>query len=167
MTVEFVQWPSEMQRRDQLASLGRARLLLVDAKAEPPITSDRLEDWIRIPAPEIDLRARAASLAEAANDRPLPHLEKNGLLYCGEKWTAVPPIEARLVRSLLEGWQSVVTREALTEAGWPDQAPGRNALDVHILRLRRRIDDIGLAIRTVRSQGYVLELAQRRSLHAS
>jgi DNA-binding response OmpR family regulator len=45
----------------------------------------------------------------------------------------------------------------LARAGWPDGAPGRNALDVHVLRLRRRVAPLGLAIRTVRSRGYLLE----------
>jgi DNA-binding winged helix-turn-helix (wHTH) protein len=58
---------------------------------------------------------------------------------------------------LLERYGSVVSRETLTSAGWPGGAPGRNALDVHVLRLRRRLDPIGLAIRTVRSRGYLLE----------
>jgi len=30
-------------------------------------------------------------------------------------------------------------------------------LDVHALRLRRRLDSVGLVIRTVRSRGYLLE----------
>jgi DNA-binding winged helix-turn-helix (wHTH) protein len=51
----------------------------------------------------------------------------------------------------------VVHRDALAAAGWPDGAPGRNALDVHVLRLRRRLAPVGLGIRTVRSRGYLLE----------
>jgi DNA-binding response OmpR family regulator len=51
----------------------------------------------------------------------------------------------------------VILRDDLTRAGWPVEAPGRNALDVHILRLRRRIDALGLSVRTVRSRGYLLE----------
>lgn len=49
-------------------------------------------------------------------------------------------------------------------AVWPGQAPGRNALDVHILRLRRRLLPLGLAIRTVRSRGYLLEPQRAGSL---
>jgi DNA-binding response OmpR family regulator len=57
-----------------------------------------------------------------------------------------------------------VSREALAKAGWPDGAPGRNALDVHVLRLRRRLALVGLAIRTVRSRGYLLEAAPQAHL---
>jgi DNA-binding response OmpR family regulator len=63
--------------------------------------------------------------------------------------------------ALLDRQGAVVSREALARSGWPDGAPGRNALDVHVLRLRRRIDGIGLAIRTVRSRGYLLETETR------
>ena len=38
--------------------------------------------------------------------------------------------------------------------------PTRNALDVHVLRLRRRIAPLGLEIRTVRSRGYLMQTAQ-------
>ena len=50
-----------------------------------------------------------------------------------------------------------MSRDQLAKAGWPRGAPGRDALDVHMLRLRRRIAPIGLAIKTVRSRGYLLE----------
>jgi DNA-binding response OmpR family regulator len=35
--------------------------------------------------------------------------------------------------------------------------PGRNALDVHVLHLRRRVAPLGLQIVTVRARGYLLE----------
>jgi DNA-binding response OmpR family regulator len=53
----------------------------------------------------------------------------------------------------------VVSREVLSERTWPEGIRGRNALDVHMLRLRRRVAEVGLAIRTVRSRGYLLEVA--------
>ena len=79
-------------------------------------------------------------------------------------WVSLPPVEARLTRLLLDRFGAVVSREALAKAGWPDGAPGRNALDVHVLRLRRRLAEVGLAIRTVRSRGYLLEASQRTHL---
>jgi DNA-binding response OmpR family regulator len=54
---------------------------------------------------------------------------------------------------------TVVTRDALSRAGWPAGAPGRNALDVHVLRLRRRLAPLSLTIHTVRSRGYLLEMS--------
>ena len=71
-----------------------------------------------------------------------------------------------MVVRMLDRWGQVVGREELADAGWPAGAPGRNALDVHVLRLRRRLARVGLVIRTVRSRGYVLELAGVESLAA-
>ena len=62
-------------------------------------------------------------------------------------------------QALIERFRAVASRTDLTRAGWPRQAPGRNALDVHVLRLRRRLEPVGLEIRTVRSRGYMLEAA--------
>ena len=59
--------------------------------------------------------------------------------------------------ALIERYGAVVSRDQLSRTGWPKGAPGRNALDVHVLRLRRRIAPLGLAIKTVRSRGYLLE----------
>jgi DNA-binding response OmpR family regulator len=72
-------------------------------------------------------------------------------------WVSLPPVEARLASALLGRYGSVVGRDALAASGWPSGAPGRNALDVHVLRLRRRIAPLQLNIRTVRSRGYLLE----------
>jgi DNA-binding response OmpR family regulator len=66
-------------------------------------------------------------------------------------------VEGRLTAALLDRFGAVVSRDSLARAGWPDGAPGRNALDVHMLRLRRRVAPLALAIRTVRSRGYLLE----------
>ncbi len=79
------------------------------------------------------------------------------MLRLGGAWVSLPPVEARLMAALLDRYGAVVSREALARAGWPAGAPGRNALDVHMLRLRRRLGPLALAIRTVRSRGYLLE----------
>ncbi len=118
-----------------------------------------LEDWIRVPATDADIRARIAGLvlrASAANEAR-PDLDDDGLLRFGDAWVALPPVESRLTAAMLSSWGQVVSREDLGTAGWPEGAPGRNALDVHVLRLRRRIASLGLVIRTVRSKGYLLE----------
>lgn len=121
---------------------------------------DELEDWIRLPAAEADLQARIEGLA-GRGDRALvaPELDADGLLRVDGQWVSLPPVEARLVSALVDRFGAVVSREALARAGWPDGSPGRNALDVHMLRLRRRVSSVSLAIRTVRSRGYLLEHA--------
>src|SRR3546814_10684067 len=56
-----------------------------------------------------------------------------------DRCVSLPPVEARLTAALLDRYGAVVSRDALARAGWPNGSPGRNALDVHVLRLRRRV----------------------------
>lgn len=161
MDVVLVRWPDERDRREELRRIGRPRLLLLDDGSPAPTNVDALEDWIRLPADESDVRARVQVLELRAmgGGTSLPVLDEHGVLRVDGEWVALPPVEHRLTAALLERYGSVVSRDALSKAGWPDGAPGRNALDVHVLRLRRRLDALGLVIRTVRSRGYVLEAA--------
>lgn len=160
----MVRWPEDRAIREQLARAGRARLLLVDAAASPPIAPDPLEDWIREPCQELDVHARVEGL-RLRLERSLelvPELDADGVIRFGDRWAPLPPVEARLTQVLVRRFGSVVSREELASAGWPDGRPGRNALDVHVLRLRRRLEPVRLAIRTVRSRGYLLEPAAAR-----
>ncbi len=87
-------------------------------------------------------------------------MDDAGLVRFGDEWVALPPVEARIVGALVDEWGSVVSREELGRKGWPDDSVnGRNALDVHITRIRKRLRGSGMALRTVRSQGYLLEAA--------
>jgi len=184
MDVVMLRWPEEDERRTRLSLTGGPRLLLVPDGEEPPSVVDCLEDWIRIPAAENEVRARVDALAvrshahtpdasKGGNDHragagdqingnghsphPAPELDDFGVLRHGSAWVALPPLEARLTEALIERLGTVTSRELLVRAGWPSGAPGRNALDVHVLRLRRRLTPVGLAIRTVRSRGYLME----------
>jgi DNA-binding response OmpR family regulator len=159
--VEVVQlsWPTDEARRAELRAAAIPRLLLVDAHTPPPVASDGLEDWIRVPADEVDLRARIAALElrSAVQDRVEPLVDDDGVLHVGADWVALSPVEAQLVSALLTRFGAVVSRDSLSRAAWPDGAPGGNALDAHLVRLRRRVASVGLAIRTVRSRGFVLD----------
>ncbi|MCU4182943.1 helix-turn-helix domain-containing protein [Acidiferrimicrobium sp. IK] len=161
MDVVLLRWPAEAGRREELAAAGAPRLLLVEGSATPPASSDCLEDWIRVPVAESDVALRVSNLVGRTADHGAgrPSLDGDGVLRRGNAWVPLPPVESRLTTALLERYGAVVSRDALSRAGWPDGAPGRNALDVHVLRLRRRIGPLGLAIRTVRSRGYLLELS--------
>jgi two-component system OmpR family response regulator len=152
--VVLVRWPAEGSRRQRLVDEQWPRLLLVEGDTTPPEAVDCLEDWTRVPVDEGELSIRLAALAvraqiHAAADQP--ELDEDGVLRLGEGWVSLPVLLDRL--------GTVVSREALARAGWPDGAPGRNALDVHVLRLRRRLRPVGLVIRTVRSRGYLLEVS--------
>ena len=160
MEVALVRWPSERRRRERLRDDGRPRLLLVE-DGDPPEPADCLEDWVRVPVGDAELSLRVAGLRAraVAHRAPPPGVDDDGVLRVGASWVSLPPVEARLAAALLDRSGAVVSRDALARAGWPDGAPGRNALDVHVLRLRRRLGAVGLAIRTVRSRGYLLEAA--------
>jgi DNA-binding response OmpR family regulator len=159
MDVVLVRWPEDEPSRVRLRESGVPRLLHVDKASSPPAIVDELEDWIRVPSDEVDLHARVETLDRRARARTaaVPDLDENGVLRTGAGWVPLPPVEARLTGALLDRYGAVVSRDALGRAGWPEGPPGRNALDVHVLRLRRRLAPLGLAIRTVRSRGYLLE----------
>ncbi|MET0148672.1 MAG: winged helix-turn-helix domain-containing protein [Acidimicrobiales bacterium] len=164
--VAMVRWPGEEDRLDRLRSERRPRLLLVESGAAPPLPSDDLEDWIRVPAQEVDMMARLAGLERrfCENDAICPEVDEDGVLRMGRNWVSLPPVDFRLAAVLVERFGAVVSRDALARAGWPERTPARNALDVHVLRLRRRLEPLGLAIRTVRSRGYALEQAERQQV---
>lgn len=158
----MVRWPAEEARLAEIRISGQARLVLVPEGVAPPLTSDPLEDWVRLPASDEDVRARVRVLedrARGAEEANIPELDENGLLRLGGQWVSLPPVEHRLMSVLLDRYRAVVSRDALARAGWPEGIPGRNVLDVHIVRLRRRLEPLGLVIRTVRSRGYLLEAA--------
>ena len=166
----MLRWPEEEGRRSRITREGTPRLLLVPDGEEPPAVADCLEDWIRVPADEEDVRARVDALAVRsqahltrgageAEAPSVPVLDDFGVLRMHGSWVALPPLEARLAEALLERMGTVTSRDLLVRAGWPTAPPGRNALDVHVLRLRRRLAPLGLAIRTVRSRGYLMEPA--------
>lgn len=165
MPVEVVRWPDETRRRERLVVAGEPRLLLVEDGQRPPVVIDCLEDWVRVPAPEQEVQARldALEVRGKAHAHASPGLDDNGVLRFRDRWVALSPVEARLTQALLRRFGAVVSRESLIKAGWPGEGAARNALDVHVLRLRRRLAPLGLAIRTVRSRGYLLEEAPDRS----
>ena len=159
MEVDLVSWPDEAGRRNELAAARSPRLLLVAEGVDPPETIDCLEDWVQVPCSESEVAARLRTLRTRAsrNDEPLPSLDEHGVLRFRGGWTAVPPVEARLLSPLLARFGGVVSRQVILQAGWVESPGRRNALDVHMLRLRRRVAPLGLHVRTVRSRGYLLE----------
>jgi hypothetical protein len=159
VNVELIHWPADTHRLAELRELRIPRLLVVaDGDGELPHPVDCLEDWVRSDAPEweVDARQRALTLrAEQHAVRPL--LDDDGLLHHRDAWVPLSPVEQSLASVLLDRFGAVVTRDMLADRAWPTGVPTRNALDVHVLRLRRRIAPLALEIRTVRSRGYLLQ----------
>lgn len=155
--VELVRWPAQRARVEELRARAHPRLLVVEDDRPPPPT-DCLEDWVAAGASEWEIGLRRDALAcRAARHGAHPILDDHGLLRHQDGWVALSPVERALAAVLAERYRSVVSREALARRAWPSGPPTRNALDVHLLRLRRRIAPLGLEIRTVRARGYLLQ----------
>ena len=165
MDVLLVQWPEEEPQRAAAAAAGVPRLLVVAENQPPPLVADDLEDWVRAPAAEADVEARVRTvLARArAKRRVVPTLTDDVLSFCGRSVT-LAPLDARLVEALIQRYGAVASRQAMFAAGWPGETPNRNVLDVHLLRLRRRIAPLGLTVKTVRARGYLLEPEEQISV---
>ncbi|SRR6266540_3429838 len=159
MEVELVRWPSDASRLHDLRESGAPRLVLVAASSRAPMPTDDFEDWVRLPATDEDIRLRVDVLrSRLQRDREeLPVLDASGLLHFRGTTMPLPPMEIRLVSAFLARYGAVVGRDQLTTAGWPGERVDRNVLDVHILRLRRRLTPLGLVIRNVRNRGYLLD----------
>lgn len=158
MDVALIQWPSDETLRCQLAERRRPRLLLVEADAEPPVCSDPLEDWVRLPVSRADRNARVCALETRydADGPDIPRLDEVGTLRHRGATTQLSEIQARLIEPLIERFGGVVGRDTLTAAAWPGTDAAANSLDVTVGRLRRQLGPVGLEIRTVRSRGYLL-----------
>lgn len=111
-----------------------------------------------MPVDERELRARVSALTSRAEHHGArPEMGDHGLLRFRGRWVDLPPVERTVATALVERFGAVVGRDALTRRAWPERRPTRNALDVHMSRLRRRIAPPGLGVRTVRARGYLLQ----------
>jgi DNA-binding response OmpR family regulator len=158
MNVEMLRWPDDAELLAELRDAGTPRLLFVADDAEPPLATDCLEDWITATATEREVDIRRRALTQRAGLHAVrPLLDGDGLLHHRDAWVSLSPVEQSLAGAMLDRFGAVVTRETLADRAWPSGVPTRNALDVHVLRLRRRIATLGLEIRTVRSRGYLMQ----------
>lgn len=134
------------------------RLLVVEAGVEPPVCSDPLEDWVRAPISRPDLDARVEALRSRVYGSRIPRLDSVGTLYFDDQLVTISSTQIKLMELFVERFGEVVPRDDLAERlADSDAAPSRNSLDLHIMRLRRRLEDVNLAIRTAWGRGYVLE----------
>jgi DNA-binding response OmpR family regulator len=158
--VALVHWPREAELRDQLAAIGRPRMLLVEPGDSPPFGVDALEDWVRMPARAEDLDARCRVLRRRSLARTPLELDTDGLVHRGRAWVALTPVDLRLFGELYARPGEVVSRSRLLHALRPSLSEDDvRALDSSMLRLRRRLRPLGVVIHTVRRAGFLLELS--------
>lgn len=122
------------------------------------------DDYLVKPFAFGELAARLRALKR----RGVPHPNE---LHCGdlrldllqrrvsveERPIDLTPTEFSLLASLLRANGALVGREELLRNVWGyDFDPGTNVVDVHVNRLRRKLEDAGVAglIRTIRGRGY-------------
>ena len=133
----------------------------MEPTTEPPATVDPLEDWVRVDTDPGDVQVRVSTLARRADGRGgTPIVDDDGLLHFRDRWVALSPLETTIARALVDRYGAVVGRDGLSRRAWPGGAPTRNALDVQMVRFRRRVDPVGLEVRTVRSRGYLLQAGE-------
>ena len=162
--VAILAWPEERDQIENLRAAGTPRLLLVAPDAPAPLSTECDEDWVRLPAPEDDVRVRAAMVAaRAARHSHQPVMKGDGRLVFRGHWVALSQTEEAIAAVFLESFGEVVDLEALI-AGCGDQSPSEGAIRVHLTRLRKRIRPLGLAIHVVHGRGYVLENEAQRAV---
>jgi hypothetical protein len=169
MQLAVLPWPERDAERMAIARAGLPRLLLVGDGADAPIVIDDVEDWIRVPAPDSDVLARIKRLEarwRVATASP-PRVDDEDTMHFAGRRVNLAPLQARLARELAAHVGSTVERGRLVAAGWPDGGASRNALDVHVARVRRRVTTLGLVIRTRRTVGYALEPADADAILAA
>ncbi|MGC4892238.1 helix-turn-helix domain-containing protein [Micromonospora sp. DT31] len=158
--VKFLRWPHEEGKRSDYLAERIPILWVVESAYAPPQKLDPIEDWVRLPMPQADVDARVTCLMHRALNEAVPVIGPDNVLHTRAGRLALADSEAAILAPLAENFQCVVARKALVERGWGQPSDQyRNALDLRILRLRRRIAPLGLEIKTVWGRGYMLELA--------
>ncbi len=154
-----IRWPEQADVLADAREKGWPRLVLVDPGNIPEMDGDPLEDFVADDEPETVKAVRSSILATRALRARRPVDLFDGVLRSGNRSVTLSPTEYGLLRALVDREGTVVRRDVLAESVWPGDDVDRNVVDVAMGRLRRRLDGMGVAIRTVRSRGYVLELS--------
>jgi two-component system, OmpR family, response regulator len=149
--------PAGAARLDELRQLCIPRLIVVGPDDDAVSTTEELEDWVRLPADDRDVRSRLRRLRELARHlSPPPVMDGAGRVILGDHWIALSEVEERLAFPLVGRFGNVVRLDDLMAAGWPGRRD-RAILRPAMCRLRRRVETLGLELLSIRDVGYVLQ----------
>jgi hypothetical protein len=157
--VAVLRWPEDAVLVAYSRAEGHSCLLLIEPDGDLPVLAEWSDDWIRLPARDSDIHARAAMLeARIARPDPLPKVDIDGHLLFDGRGVFLSPSEEALMRLLCQRFGQVIDVESLAGAvGERDMSS--NAVRVQLTRLRKRIATVGLIVRAIHGRGYVLERA--------
>jgi two-component system OmpR family response regulator len=156
--VKFIRWPAQADLRTRCGQERIPRLLIIEGGATPPVCHDPYEDWVRAPISRPDLEARVATLRNRLADHALPALDPAGQLSFKDRSTTLSATQALLLEPFVERFGEVVGRSELRGILVENSAttPTRNSLDLHVMRLRRRVSELDLVLDTAWGRGYLL-----------
>lgn len=156
--VKFVRWPAESDVREQCKLRQHLCLLVVEHGAPPPDDLSLYEDWVRPPIVSEDLQARVRQLAARAVLNEKPVLDSAGILSFKDSSVTLSLAQCEMLAPLISRYGQLVYRtelRAILERSGASSSS--NALDLHVMRLRRRLQPVGLALRNVWGRGFVVE----------
>ncbi|MEV7130423.1 helix-turn-helix domain-containing protein [Streptomyces sp. NPDC093260] len=159
--VRFLRWPVQSHERDQLREAGLPCLLVLEGQTAPPSDISPIEDWVRPPVDRLDLAARVHTLQRRTGTEFVPALDPTGILYYGSQSVPMSEAQSEMMRCFLADFGHLVRRDTLKDAlgRIRNETVTSNAVDLHIMRLRQRLDGVRLSLRTVWGRGYILETA--------
>lgn len=82
-------------------------------------------------------------------------------VYSNSKLIDLTPIQFKLIKTFIDSGGKVLSRQMLLDTIWGDEYDGdARTVDVHITRLREKIDKSGKYIKTVKGAGYRWKLEE-------